>query len=252
MSLAYTTSAIEYPSGDGSSIAENTLQYEWIVTIQGSLDRLFRHDPNVFVAGDLLWYPVEGNNRLCYAPDTMVVIGRPKGHRCSYMQWCEAGVAPQVVFEVLSPSYRIGEMNRKYAFYERYGVEEYYIIDPDQHTLDGWFRRGSRLQPIDDFPGWVSPELGIRFQVSPGEFVRLYQPDGQPFLSYLQVCAQVEQSQQLVQQATALELAALARAEKQTARAEREAARAEKEAARAERLAAKLTALGVESDEEGL
>jgi hypothetical protein len=25
-------------------------------------DALFKDDPNVFVAGDLLWYPVEGKN----------------------------------------------------------------------------------------------------------------------------------------------------------------------------------------------
>ena len=30
-------------------------------TIQGGLDALFRDNPQVFVAGDLLWYPVEGH-----------------------------------------------------------------------------------------------------------------------------------------------------------------------------------------------
>jgi hypothetical protein len=44
----------------------------------GGLDAWFRHDPQVFVAGDLLWYPVEGNNRLSTAPDVMVAFGRPK------------------------------------------------------------------------------------------------------------------------------------------------------------------------------
>ncbi len=52
--------AIEYPDSDGLPMAENTLQYEWIVTIKGGVDALFLDDPNVFVAGDLLWYPVEG------------------------------------------------------------------------------------------------------------------------------------------------------------------------------------------------
>ena len=53
---------VEYPDSDGEPIAENTLQFRWIVTIKGGLDAVFRDDPNVFVAGDLLWYPVEGNN----------------------------------------------------------------------------------------------------------------------------------------------------------------------------------------------
>ena len=32
---------------------------------------------NVFVAGDLLWYPVEGNNKLRQAPDVMAIFGIP-------------------------------------------------------------------------------------------------------------------------------------------------------------------------------
>ena len=69
--------------------------HEWIATIKGNLDFLFLEDPDVFVAGDLLWYPVEGNNTLRIAPDVMVAFGRPKGYRGSYRQWQEGGVAPQ-------------------------------------------------------------------------------------------------------------------------------------------------------------
>jgi Uma2 family endonuclease len=60
----------------------------------------------------------------------MVAIGRPKGHRGCYKQWEEGGIAPQVVFEVLSPSNSVKEMNDKRAFYDTYGVEEYYVYDP--------------------------------------------------------------------------------------------------------------------------
>jgi hypothetical protein len=34
------------------------------VTIKGGLDALFDNRADVFAAGDLLWYPVEGNNLL--------------------------------------------------------------------------------------------------------------------------------------------------------------------------------------------
>src|SRR4051812_27387732 len=101
-----TTEVIVYPDSDGQPMADNTLQFQWIVTIQGGLDALFAADPNVFVAGDLLWYPVEGQPKIRAAPDAMVVFGRPKGYRGSYKQWEEGGVAPQVVFEVLSPNVR--------------------------------------------------------------------------------------------------------------------------------------------------
>ena len=97
---------IVYPDSDGLPMAENTLQYRWIVTIVGGLEHLFADDPDVFVAGDLFWYPVEGHPEIVAAPDAMVAFGRPKGDRMSYMQWEEAGVPPQVVLEVLSPSNR--------------------------------------------------------------------------------------------------------------------------------------------------
>ncbi|HTL88853.1 MAG TPA: hypothetical protein VL134_05580 [Leptolyngbya sp.] len=39
--------------------------------VKTNLDLLFSNDPNVFAAGDLLRYPVEGNNALRTVPDTM-------------------------------------------------------------------------------------------------------------------------------------------------------------------------------------
>src|SRR5207248_4491498 len=150
-----------YPDSDGQPMADNTLQFEWITTIKGNLDALFLDNPNVFVAGDLLWYPVEGNNTLRFAPDVMVAFGRPKGYRGSYRQWEEGGVAPQVVFEVLSPGNRFGEMARKFIFYEQYGVQEYYVYDPDRVRLKAHRRRDGEFEEIDDANGWVSPLLGI-------------------------------------------------------------------------------------------
>ena len=76
-------------------MAENTLQYQWIVTIKGGLDAIFLDDPNVFVAGDLLWYPVEGEPTIRIAPDAMVAFGRPKGYRGSYKQWEEGTSLPR-------------------------------------------------------------------------------------------------------------------------------------------------------------
>src|SRR4051812_2372706 len=90
---------IIYPDTDGQPMAENTLQFQWIVTIKEGLEHLFARDPNVFVAGDLFWYPVEGHPEIVMAPDAMVVFNRPKGHRLSYLQWEEGAIPPQVVFE---------------------------------------------------------------------------------------------------------------------------------------------------------
>jgi Uma2 family endonuclease len=177
---------IEYPESDGKPMADNTLQWEWIVTIKNELETLFWDDPEVFVASDLLWYPYEGNNRTSVAPDVLVAFGRPKGHRGCYMQWKEDGIAPQVVFEILSPNNSPLEMSRKLSNYDQFGVEEYYLFDPDRLSLDGWRREGNRLAPIESMDGWVSPRLRIRFELSPLG-LRLYRPDGKPFRTFVEI-----------------------------------------------------------------
>jgi Uma2 family endonuclease len=212
--------AIVYPESDGQPMADNTLQFRWIVTIEGGIEALFRDDPNVFVAGDLLWYPVEGRPDIRAAPDVLVAFGRPKGDRGSYQQWRESGIAPQVVFEVLSPGNRVGEMINKFRFYERYRAEEYYLYDPDTGELSGWIRVDNELTPIEPMAGWVSPRLGVRFEIERGELA-LYRADGRRFATYVELQQQAEQAQQ----------------------------QAEQERMRAERLAERLRALGVDPDQ---
>jgi Uma2 family endonuclease len=180
-----TTETIVYPDSDGQPMAENTLQFEWIVTVKLGLDDLFVDDPNVFVAGDLLWYPVEGEPKIRQAPDAMVVFGRPKGYRGSYMQWKEGGLAPHVVFEILLPGNRYPEMVRKFDFYERHGVEEYYVYDPDEVQLLGWTREGGQLRPIRAINGWRGPRLGVRFEIDADW--RIIRPDGRHFATYAEL-----------------------------------------------------------------
>jgi Uma2 family endonuclease len=217
---------VVYPDSDGEPMSDNTLQFEWIVTIKEGLEAVFKDDPNVFVAGDLLWYPVEGDPTTRMAPDALVAIGRPKGYRGSYRQWEEAGIAPQAVFEVLSPGNRAGEMARKLRFYDRFGVEEYYIYDPDDNTLEGYLREGGSLRKLPDVHCWTSPRLGVRFELTP-DSLRLTGPDNRPFLSYVDLVRQRDAIEQ--------ERDALAR--------ERDAERQ-----RAERLAARLRELGIEPE----
>jgi Uma2 family endonuclease len=175
-------SAIIYPDSDGQPMADNTKQFRWIVVIKENLEILFAAVPDVFIAGDLLWYPTEGDNKTRQAPDAMVVFGRPKGDRGSYKQWEEDNIAPQVVFEILSPGNRLKEMTKKLQFYERYGVEEYYIYDPDRIELVGLQRSGDKLNVIEEMNGWVSPRLGIRFELKP-DTLEIFSPSGQQFLT---------------------------------------------------------------------
>jgi Uma2 family endonuclease len=217
-----------YPDSDGQPMSDNTLQFKWIVTIEGGLDALFSDDPNVFVAGDLLWYPLEEKPTIRAAPDAMVVFGRPKGDRGSYKQWEEEGIPPQAVFEVLSPGNRAGEMERKFQFYERYGVEEYYIYDPDRGDLVGWRRVNDILEEIAEMAGFQSPRLKIRFEPGKGpDNLKIIGPDGEPFLTYAELVKQRNADRQ---------------------RAEENARLAEEQTQRADRLAARLGELGIEAD----
>ena len=218
---------IIYPDTDGQPMADHTKQFRWIVTIKEILEWLFQDDPNVFVAGDLLWYPTEGNNVIRAAPDAMVIFGRPKGDRGSYQQWKEGHIAPQVVFEVRSPGNTQTEMDKKLVFYDRYGVEEYYLYDPDKGDLSGWLRTEERLDVIEQMLSWVSPRLGIKFEMV-GTELQLYRPDGEKFASYVELAALREQE----------------RIDKEQAQQQ-----LEQERARTQKLAARLQELGIDPNQ---
>jgi Uma2 family endonuclease len=172
--------AIEYPESDGKPMADNTRQFRWIQLLHGNLSILYREQADVFVGGNLVCYSEEGHPEVTAAPDVFVVIGRPKGDRRSYKQWEEGGVPLTVAFEILSPSNTVGEMAHKFAFYEECGVEEYYVYDPESNFLQVFVRRGDVLVRVRKPNGFVSPRMGVRFEMSDPEMTVLY-PDGRRF-----------------------------------------------------------------------
>lgn len=173
-----------YPDSDGKPMAENTLQYRWIIRLVTNLKHLLK-DQTAFVAGDLLWYPAQVEKPLApaQAPDVMVVLGRPDGNRGSYKQWEEDSIAPQVVFEILSPSNTAREMLAKQAFYSKYGVLEMFFYDPQSHDFWGLVRSSpdqgfAPVMPLN-LP-WVSPTLKIHFELSLTGLV-IFHPNGEVF-----------------------------------------------------------------------
>lgn len=211
-----TPGEVFYPESDGKPMAENTLQYRWMVLLIENIRELFVHHPNVFVAGDLLWYPVKGRADISLAPDCLVAFGTRQGDRRSYKQW-EEGTPPHVVFEVLSPSNTAIEMLDKLRSYELYGVEEVYYFNPENGELRAWLRQEDKLVQVKQVEGLVSPRLKIRFWPGKGD-MKVERPDGTAFESFTELGE----------------------------RADHERARAEQERQRADRLAEKLRALGVD------
>lgn len=222
---------VVYPESDGQPRAESTLQFQWITVLKLNLDVVRATD---FVAGDLFWYPVEGHPEIVRAPDVLVAIGRPRGDRGSYRQWEEDDVAPQVVFEVRSPSNTASEMAEKLRFYDRYGVSEYYEIDPEDESLKVWLRPedGGALRATLPGRSFESPRLGIRFSRQPDGSLQVLRPDGERFLTFEELHAQRDALRE--------------RAESEARRAESEARRADAAEARLEALERRLRELGVE------
>jgi hypothetical protein len=106
-------------------------------------------------------------------------------------------------------------MEEKRAFYDRYGVEEYYLYDPDTNWLEGWRREGGTLREITGMLGWRSPRLGIRFELEELE-LSLYYPDDRPFLTFVEL----EQARQWAERRADYEAT---RANQAEVRAQREA-----------------------------
>ncbi|MGD9714877.1 MAG: Uma2 family endonuclease [Thermomicrobiales bacterium] len=212
---------IVYPESDGKRMSDNTKQARWIIVLYDNLCDLFQDRADVFVAADNLWYPVQGEE-ISNAPDVYVVFGRPKGDRGSYKQWLENDIPLTVVFEILSPSNSYQEMADKLDFYAEHGVEEYYIYDPDRNRLEV-YRRGMATL-AREFPshGFISPRLGIRFDLSGPEMV-VFRPDGKPFRSFELISADLRRAEK--------------RADDERQRADDEKQRADKAEQRAERLA---------------
>jgi len=179
------TGPVFYPESDGKPMSDNTRQFRWIKTISDNLDILFADRDDVFTCGNQFWYPVEGRPDIVQSPDVYVVFGRPKGDRPSWKQWEEGDQPMRVVFEILSPGNTAQEMANKLTFYEEYGVEEYYIYDPDTNKLTIYLRKGDVFRRERKVAGFVSPRLGITFDLSGPEMVVRF-PDGRPFLPAVQ------------------------------------------------------------------
>jgi Uma2 family endonuclease len=232
---------IFYPINDGNRLSDNTKQFDWIMLIKANLDVRFARRDDVFISGDMLWYPTRGDNKTRIAPDVMVVIGRPKGDRGSYQQWNEENVTPQIAFEILSPGNTAKEMNDKRLFYDVYGIEEYYQYNPDTNELEIWTRQGSGdLVRVNDVRNFVSPLMQIRFELTEDDLM-IYHPTGEPFRTLVELAEEAEEARWREEEARLRE-------EETKRQLEEERQRTAEAKQRAEKLAAKMRDLGIDPD----
>ncbi len=110
-----------------------------------------------------------GNRRLRYESDlylTETDVPRPdifwihpQNTRCQLVAGYWHGT-PDLVVEILSPSTTRLDRGKKYHLYERCGVPEYWIMDPDQRTLEVYTLKNGQYVRF----GFYEPDEGVKFE----------------------------------------------------------------------------------------
>jgi len=165
----------------------------------------------VYVAADMFVYYEKGNPSAKRAPDVMVAKGVMGNHpRQSFRTW-EEGVAPTVVFEVLSKKTRDEDENVKKFVYAKMGVAEYFVFDPEglgtEFPLRGFRLQEGQYAPLSaDAAGrMASRELGLTLEVE-GPLLRLIDPRaGRRLLTYSELADAAEEGEEAKQRTVELE-----------------------------------------------
>ena len=233
-------SHVIYPESDDRPMSESMLQGLAIRTLVLGFERLYAGRDDVLVFADQFWYPVMGQPKIVVAPDTMVVVGLPRRYDIretgSYRQF-EHGGQVLLAIEVLSPSNTWAEMLRKRQFYDRHGVQEYWVIDADHGALEVWVRGPEGLveQRVPE-GGFVSPLCGVRVGIVDDE-LHVFDPGtDRKWLTPFEEATRSEWSAGLADEAAA-------RVDAEAARAAAEAARADSAERRLLELEQRLAAI---------
>ena len=67
--------------------------------------------------------------------------------------------APEFVVEVMSPGNPSHDLITKKSLYERFGVKEYWIVDPETKETTGFYLENNRYQSISSIPGKLKSRL---------------------------------------------------------------------------------------------
>jgi len=125
---------IFYPSEEKKKLGETDFQHIQILILEQQLRIFLSEKKDIYLASDLIVYYEEGNPNRRFAPDLMICFGVENKKRRSYKIWEEKQV-PQVIIEVASEATWQKDVTTKRRLYERLGVAEYYIIDPEYKYL---------------------------------------------------------------------------------------------------------------------
>jgi len=159
---------IEYPSSDGKPMAESEIHLLVMVEVFQMLRNHFASRADAYIIANMLWYWKRGKPSACSSPDIMVIFGVDKTVRRSFKSWAEGGAVPAVAIEMASKSTWRQRLNENMEEYERLGVKEYFIFDPDSRYLPeqlmGFRLRKGRYVAVkpDDDGAMLSREMNLR------------------------------------------------------------------------------------------
>ena len=125
---ALSPTLIHYPDSDDCPMPEGGFQFNSLTYAVMALRTHFQTRNDVYVAGNMFIYDIEGNPHSSVAPDVFVVFGIPAHTRSVYLLWEEA--APDFVMEIASSSTVERDRVLKRERYAGLGVKEYWQYDP--------------------------------------------------------------------------------------------------------------------------
>ncbi|MGI8641994.1 MAG: Uma2 family endonuclease [Pyrinomonadaceae bacterium] len=180
---------IFYPEQRADDMGETSIHAKLINKLLAMLLQFFEQHEDVFLSSNMNLYYEEKNPNKWLAPDLLISFGVPNHERSSYQVWKEK-VFPQVIFEIASNSTWKDDISEKYEIYELFGVEEYYVLDPEFAYLPAsmlaFHRQGERLLAVQILENRVfSPRLGLEIVQTERGF-RLFNPHTNEFLRTLE------------------------------------------------------------------
>jgi Uma2 family endonuclease len=157
-------------------MAETGIHVQAIILLHQALQDFFADRPDMFIASDMFWYWAQGDKTLKVAPDVMLVPGVGNHHRRTFNSFDEGGAIPAVVFEMASAGTVDEDLGDKYDRYEKLGVEEYFLFDPEAAHLvpavQGFRLNRSAYRRLRSPNGELVSELGFRMRAE-GTMLRL-------------------------------------------------------------------------------
>ncbi len=124
--------------------------------------RLFKLIERLAPGGTVLYAPLDVylDEENVAQPD---VFWATEGGTCKLVEGKYLSGAPDLTVEILSPGTVLRDKRDKFRLYEKFGVREYWIVDPDERFLEIWQLREGRFTHVGVFGSTdtcTSPLLG--------------------------------------------------------------------------------------------